>query len=77
MTVGRWLWDMTYMHILWISSKLPYPLDSGDKLRQYNLIKQLSRDHTICLLTFLEEAEDIRYLPEVEQFCAVVETVVQ
>ncbi len=64
------------MKILWISPKLPFPLDSGDKIRQYSLIKQLSENHSIYLLSFLEKPEDVRYIPEIKKFCTAVETVV-
>jgi len=59
------------MKILWISPKLPFPLTSGDKIRQYNLIKLLSRRYSIFLVSFLEREGDRRYIPELERYCTV------
>ena len=37
------------MNILVISPFLPYPLDQGGKIRVFNLVKHLSRNHSITL----------------------------
>lgn len=40
------------MKILFLISQLPYPLDTGAKIRSFNLIKNLSDKHDITLVAF-------------------------
>jgi len=40
------------MRVLFISSWFPYPPDNGARIRTFNLIKRLARDHDITLLSF-------------------------
>lgn len=42
------------MRILLLTPQRPYPPHQGTTLRNFNLIKELSKRHTVCLLTFLE-----------------------
>src|SRR6267143_1106739 len=39
------------MHILWIKTELLHPIDKGGKIRTYNMLKELKRDHQITYLT--------------------------
>jgi len=53
------------MKILFISALLPYPLYSGGQVRLYNLLKILSRQHDITLISYirnLKEQEELRKL---------------
>lgn len=62
------------MKVLWISPKLPYPPESGDKLRQFNLIRQLSSTVDINLVAFTltqQEEEQAEYM---KQYCGKVRT---
>jgi sugar transferase (PEP-CTERM/EpsH1 system associated) len=61
--------------VLWITPKLPLPLVSGDKVRQYNLLRRLSARHDIHLVAFLERPWDAQYIPALEAFCAQVTAV--
>ena len=38
------------MKILVLTSRFPYPLEKGDKLRIYNQIKQLEKKHEVTLI---------------------------
>ncbi len=38
-----------------IASRVPYPLDKGDKLRIYHQVKELSRHFDVCLCVLAEE----------------------
>ena len=62
------------MHILVIAPKIPWPLDQGDKLHMFNVIKEISKKHSItfigCYLRnyqFLEEARN-----KLKEFCSEV-----
>lgn len=40
------------MHILFLSTWFPYPLDNGSKIRVYHLLQALSRRHAVTLVAF-------------------------
>lgn len=42
------------MRILLLTPQRPYPPHQGTTLRNFNLVKELARRHTICVLSFLE-----------------------
>jgi polysaccharide biosynthesis protein PslH len=43
------------LKVLYLTSRLPYPLDKGDKLRAYYQIKTLSQNHDIILVAVYDE----------------------
>lgn len=56
------------LKFLFLSNRIPYPPFRGDKLKIYNLAKRLAaKGHTLHLITFMEEAGDEQYRPELEQ----------
>lgn len=63
-------------HILFVSWWWPYPANNGAKLRVYNLLRQISREHRITLLSFAEANEATpEQVAHLRQFCAGVEAV--
>ncbi len=62
------------MRVLWISPKLPFPPESGDKLRQFNLIKRLSQRTEISLAAFVIKREEEEYASYMRQYCSRVRT---
>ncbi len=50
------------MNILFVSALLPYPLHSGGQVRMYNLLKLLSKKHTITLFSFMRNKEEQNYI---------------
>lgn len=55
------------MKILFTANRFPYPPYRGDKLKIFHLAKRLSQRHELHLLTFLEDQQDLKYLPELEK----------
>lgn len=47
------------MKIVVLTSRIPYPLEKGDKLRIFHQIKHLSQTHEICLICLNETTEKI------------------
>ena len=47
------------MRILFLSRWFPYPPDNGSKIRIFNILKQLSRQHEVALLTFCESTDRV------------------
>jgi polysaccharide biosynthesis protein PslH len=62
------------MRILMIANSLPYPMVSGDRIRNYNLLRRVANLHEVSLAAFLESPEDIEGISQLQQFCAAVET---
>ncbi len=54
------------MKILFLANRIPYPPYRGDKLKIYNLARQLSQKHKLYLLTFTETDEDKTYRSKLE-----------
>jgi len=57
------------MKILFLCHRVPYPPNKGDKLRAFNIIKYLSKEHEIYLVSLYDDKKDRRYLSGLEQFC--------
>src|SRR5262245_48258444 len=49
------------MRILFLTSRFPYPLEKGDKLRAFHQIKELSLKHEIILAS----VSDCKVTPEI------------
>lgn len=63
------------MNVLLLTQVLPYPPDSGPKVKTWNVIKYLkSAGHTVTLVSFVrgDQAADVAHLRE---YCAEVHTV--
>ena len=65
----------TKMRILLVSSFLPYPLFSGGHIRLYNLIKELSKKHSITLICEKRNYQKEKDIEEVRKFCKKIITV--
>lgn len=63
------------MKLLFLTSRFPYPPHRGDKLKIYNLIKQLSERHEITLMSFIQSKKELQYVPAMKEYCARIETV--
>ncbi len=63
------------MKLLFLTSRFPYPLEKGDKLRAYYFIKHLSLKHEIYLFAINENRPDEKSLEELRPFCKAIEIV--
>lgn len=61
------------MRILLLTPQRPYPPHQGTTLRNFNLIKELSKRHTVCLLTFLEADQDPHAPGPLAELCEWIE----
>jgi sugar transferase (PEP-CTERM/EpsH1 system associated) len=62
------------MRVLILTPLVPYPPYRGDKLKVYNLIRNLSRTHEIVLLAFTNSRKDRENVPPLRGLCAEVRT---
>jgi|GEM_PF-1543312 len=60
------------MKILFLTYDLPYPLNSGGKLRAYGILKSLAKKHEITLLSYYREEAQREFLPDLEKYCSKI-----
>lgn len=60
------------MKIFVILSRVPFPLDKGDKLRAYHQIKELSKSHTIYLCCLDDNNTPQKDIDHLNEFCEEV-----
>lgn len=57
------------MKLLFITSRFPWPLTKGDKLRAWNQIKYLSQDNEIILFSITQEKMSDEWIEALRPFC--------
>lgn len=62
------------MKVLLLTQVLPYPPDSGPKVKTYNMIKYLSRHHDLTLVSFVRGNQN-EHVRQLEQYCRSIHTV--
>lgn len=54
--------------VAWVTYDLPYPPNSGGKLRAFNLVKYLSVDFDIYLFSFYRSENQLKYLSDLKPY---------
>ena len=57
------------MRILWLKTELLHPVDKGGKIRTYNMLKELKRDHHITYLTLDDGSADHEARERSAEYC--------
>jgi len=57
------------LRILFITPRLPFPPYKGDKLRSYHFIKNLSKNHIVDLISFIENKKEMQCISRLEEYC--------
>ncbi len=65
------------MKILFITQFLPFPNNTGGKVKTWEILKALSLKHEIFLVCFIDKKEDQLGEKEVKKYCSGVKTFVQ
>lgn len=60
------------MRLLFLTSRFPYPLEKGDKLRAFELIKHLGKYHEIILFAVNDEDVSEEQLNHLRPFCKFI-----
>ena len=55
--------------LLFLSHRIPYPPNKGDKIRAFHFLKYFSQRYKVYVGTFIDDPEDKKYASEMEQFC--------
>jgi sugar transferase (PEP-CTERM/EpsH1 system associated) len=64
------------MKLLFISQRIPYPLNKGDRIRSsHELHAFIERGHEVHLLAFADDLNDLNYQVDLRRMCATVEIV--
>jgi sugar transferase (PEP-CTERM/EpsH1 system associated) len=57
------------VRILWLKTELLHPVDKGGKIRTYNMLKELKRDHHITYLTLDDGSADREARERADEYC--------
>src|SRR3979490_3389623 len=57
------------MHIVWLKTELLHPVDKGGKIRTYQMLKELKRDHKITYLTLDDGAAALDACEQAPEYC--------
>lgn len=57
------------MKVVFLTSRFPYPVEKGDKLRAFEHIRHLSRQHDVHLLSLSHQGVSRQQLDVLSQFC--------
>lgn len=63
------------MRILFLTGRLPYPPNRGDRLRAYHFLRVLAREHQITLLSFIGDDRETGNIGPLRQFCEDIQLV--
>ncbi|MBA3356870.1 MAG: glycosyltransferase [Pyrinomonadaceae bacterium] len=57
------------MRILWLKTELLHPIDKGGKIRTYNMLRELKREHHITYLTLDDGTSDKNARARADEYC--------
>ncbi|MCX5680466.1 MAG: TIGR03087 family PEP-CTERM/XrtA system glycosyltransferase [Candidatus Omnitrophica bacterium] len=60
------------MNILFITHRVPYPPNKGEKIRAFYFIRHLSEKHRIFLYSLCDDKNDLKYREELKKYCVGV-----
>lgn len=56
--------------LLFLSHRIPYPPDKGDKIRTWNILKHLTRTHRVYVGSLIDDERDWVHIPALQAHCA-------
>jgi sugar transferase (PEP-CTERM/EpsH1 system associated) len=62
----------TMRNLLFLSHRIPYPPDKGDKIRSWHLLRHLAEHWQVHLGAFVDDPDDWRHVQVLEKLCADV-----
>jgi len=63
------------MRILFLTQVLPYPLDSGPKIRAHYVLRQLAVEHQITLVSFVRTNRESKHAEQLRRYCTEIHLV--
>src|SRR5579862_8272293 len=58
--------------LLFLSQRIPYPPDKGDKIRSFHILQHLARRFRIQLGCFFDDPDDEKYIGPLSEICGSV-----
>jgi sugar transferase (PEP-CTERM/EpsH1 system associated) len=55
------------MRLLFLTHRIPFPPNKGDKIRSYNILVHLAKRHDVYLACLVDDEGDQRFAPEIER----------
>ena len=55
--------------LLFLTHRIPYPPNKGDKIRSYHLLKHLAQNYRVHLGTFIDDPDDRQHVDHVKNLC--------
>jgi sugar transferase (PEP-CTERM/EpsH1 system associated) len=55
------------MRLLFLTHRMPFPPNKGDKIRSFNILKHLTKSHDVYLACLVDDESDLKFVPEVER----------
>ncbi len=55
--------------VLYLVHRIPYPPNKGDKVRSFNILRQLARTHRVFLGTFVDHPDDRQHVAKLSEWC--------
>lgn len=59
--------------LLFLTHRIPFPPDKGDKIRSFNLLRHLSARHEVLLGGFVDNQNDWKFVANLEEFCSEIQ----
>ena len=63
------------MRILFLTGRLPYPPNRGDRLRAYHFLRVLAQQHQITLLSFIGDHRETGHIGPLRPYCEDIQLV--
>ena len=63
------------MRILFLTGRLPYPPNRGDRLRAYHFLRVLSQEHQVTLLSFIADERETGNIGPLRPYCDDIQLV--
>lgn len=55
--------------LLFLSHRIPYPPNKGDKIRSFNMLKHFAQDYRVHVGAFVDDPNDWRYKNDLQALC--------
>ncbi len=63
------------MNILYLTHRIPYPPNKGDKIRAFHQLQHLAQKHRVHLACLVDNPNDLPHVKDLDKYCASVEAV--
>jgi sugar transferase (PEP-CTERM/EpsH1 system associated) len=62
-----------FVKILYLTHRIPYPPNKGEKIRVFNQVLYLSKSHNVHVCSFVDDPDDLQHTTKLKEYCASLE----